>query len=113
MSTQFYSKQFSLAEISSLNAKKTVNSNHGLALFNPQIGSYQLLPLQARVDLGAMGIKGVLRIPQSSSITGTSPSDCLVLYPGHSLVGVLPLCRGAVGVFYSPSRLDNQRIKIG
>ena len=49
----------------------------------------------------------VLFIPQSSSITGTSPSDCFVLYPGHSLVGVLHLCRGAVGVFSSPSRLGN------
>ena len=29
--------------------------------------------------------EGVLRIPQSPSITGTSPSDCLVPYPGHSL----------------------------
>ena len=28
-----------------------------------------------------------------------------MLYPGHSLSGVLPLCRGAVGVFYSLSRL--------
>ena len=28
--------------------------------------------------------EGVLHIPQSSSITGTSPSDCLVSYPGHS-----------------------------
>ena len=26
-------------------------------------------------------------IPQSSSIAGTSPSDCLVSYPGHSLGG--------------------------
>ena len=26
-------------------------------------------------------------------------------YPGHSLGGVLPLCRGAVSVFYSPNRL--------
>ena len=33
------------------------------------------------------GNKGVLRIPQSSSITGSSPSDCLVLYPGRSLGG--------------------------
>ena len=30
------------------------------------------------------GNKGVLRIPQSSSITRASPSDCLVSYPGHS-----------------------------
>ena len=29
--------------------------------------------------------KGVLRIPQSSSITGTSPSDCLVPDLGYSL----------------------------
>ena len=35
------------------------------------------------------GNEGVLRIPQSSSITGTSPSDCLVSYPGHSLEWVL------------------------
>ena len=27
----------------------------------------------------------MLRIPQNPSITGTSPSDCLVSYPGHSL----------------------------
>ena len=55
---------------------------------------------------GSNGNEGVLRIPQGPSITGISPSDCLVSYPGHSLgVGVLPLCRGAVGVFYSPSRL--------
>ena len=31
--------------------------------------------------------EGVLHIPQSSSITGTSPSDCLVSYSGHSLGG--------------------------
>ena len=49
----------------------------------------------------------VLCIPQSSSITGTSPSDCLVSYPGHLLGVVLLLCRGALGVFYSPSRLAN------
>ena len=30
------------------------------------------------------GNKGVLRIPQSSSFTGASPSDCLVSYPEHS-----------------------------
>ena len=41
-------------------------------------------------------------LPQSSSITGTSPSDCLVSYPGHSFAGVLPLRIDAV---YSPSCL--------
>ena len=29
--------------------------------------------------------EGVLYIPQSSSITGALPSDCLELYLGHSL----------------------------
>ena len=31
------------------------------------------------------GIEGVLRIPQSSSISKASQTDCLVSYPGHSL----------------------------
>ena len=35
---------------------------------------------------GRNGNEGVLCIRQSPSITGTSPSDCLVSYPGHSLV---------------------------
>ena len=51
------------------------------------------------------GNEGVLCIPQSPSITGKSPLDCLVSYAGHSLGAVLLLCRGAVSVFYSPSRL--------
>ena len=33
------------------------------------------------------GNEGVLYIPQSSSITGSSPSVCFVLYPGQSLGG--------------------------
>ena len=58
-----------------------------------------MLPLQARVDDGN---EGVLCIPQSSSITGTSPSDCLVSYAGHSLgVGVLTFGRDSVGVIDS------------
>ena len=44
------------------------------------------------------GNEGVLRIPQSSSISGSSPSDCLVSYPGHLWEGV----------FYSPSWLGKQ-----
>ena len=51
--------------------------------------------------------KGVIRIPQSSSITGASPSDCFVSYVICRTLfwGVLLLCRDAVGVFYSPNRL--------
>ena len=51
-----------------------------------------------------MVIKGYFAFPGSSSISGTSPLDCLLLYPGHFWV-VLPICREAVGVFYSPRRL--------
>ena len=51
------------------------------------------------------GNEGVLCITQNSSITGASPSNCLVTYPGHSWVGVLPLSRDAVSVFYSRSQL--------
>ena len=39
---------------------------------------------------GSNGNEGVLRIPQSSNITGTAPSDCLMSYPGHSLWGAYP-----------------------
>ena len=58
------------------------------------------------------GNKGVLRIPRSPSITVTSPSDCLVSYLGHSLGGVLPLYRGAVGVFYTPSQQGNPKHEV-
>ena len=52
---------------------------------------------------GGNGNEEVLCIPQSSSITGTSLSDCLV--SGLSLGGGLPLCRDAVDVFYTPNWL--------
>ena len=42
---------------------------------------------------GSDGNKGVFRIPQSSSITRTSPSDCLVSYSGHSWGSLTPLQR--------------------
>ena len=32
---------------------------------------------------GSYGNEGVLHIPQSSSTTGASPSDCLMSYLGH------------------------------
>ena len=48
---------------------------------------------------------GVLCIPQSSSITGASPSDCLFAYPEPSLGWVLALCRDAVGILNSSSWL--------
>ena len=64
-----------------------------------------MLPRRARVDLGAMAMKGCSAFPKV--ITGTSSSDCLVSYNQDTHCGVLPRCREAVGVFYSPSRQGN------
>ena len=70
MSKQFYFKQFSLARIRSLNKKtKPINSrNHGLVQFDPSIGPCQVLPLLARVDLGAMAMKGCSAFPKTPAI---------------------------------------------
>ena len=54
---------------------------------------------------GSGGNEGVLRVPQSSNITGTSPSDCLVSYPGYSLgVGSYP--SSEVQLVYSTAITD-------
>ena len=50
------------------------------------MGPYQVLPLRARVDLGAMAMKRYSAFPQSSGIIENSPSDSLVSYPEHSWV---------------------------
>ena len=55
--------------------------------------------------MGRHGNDGVPCIPRRSSITGTSPSDCLVSYPEHSLK-VLFICIGAIDVFYSYTELN-------
>ena len=44
---------------------------------------------------GSNGNERVLRIPQSPSITGTSPSDRLVSYPEHSWVGAYSSAEGS------------------
>ena len=51
------------------------------------------------------GNEGVVHIPKSSSI-GASLSDGLVSYPEYSLEWVLLLCKDAVGIFYSSSRVS-------
>ena len=90
---QFYFQQFSLAYVRRLNIKIVLYQAIQFSI-STQLGSilyihriYQLLPLWASVDLGAMAMKGVLCIPQNSIITRTSPSDCLVPYLGHPLQG--------------------------
>ena len=81
---------------------------HGLVLFNPSIWPLSGATTPGQSVPGSDANKEVFRIPLSYIITGISSSDCLVSYPEHSSASreVLPLCREAVGVFYSPSRLS-------
>ena len=53
---------------------------------------------------GSNSNKGMLHIPQSPSIAGTSPSDCLVSYPGHSLGESYPSAE--VQLVYSTAPAD-------
>ena len=64
-------------------------------------------PIPGRTGSGSEGNKGALCILQISSITGASPLDGLESYTGHSLVGVLSICRDAAGVFNSPSEVGS------
>ena len=109
MSKQFYFKQFSLAWICSLIAK-TVNSRNQLNSIWRIDWPQSDATTQGQSGPESDGNEGVLRVPQSSSNTRTSSSDCLESYPVHSLGESLPLCRYAVGVFYSPSRLGKWQI---
>ena len=65
-----------------------------LVLFHPLIGHLSGATTPGQSGTESDGNEGVFRIPQSSSIAGTSPSDCLVSNLGHSLGGGLtPLPR--------------------
>ena len=60
-------------------------SNSSIWLINRTLSS-ATTPGQS--EPGSNGNEGVLCIFQSSSITATLPLDCLMIYPGHSMVGV-------------------------
>ena len=51
---------------------------------------------------GRDGNEEVLHIPQICK-AGASPSNGLMSYWRHSLVGILPFCKNAVSIFYSAS----------
>ena len=60
---------------------------------------------------GSDGNEGKLHIPQSSSITGTSPSDCLVSYPRQSSGEVLPLeMQSVYSTAYHPTQPTGQNL---
>ena len=79
MNSSISAIQFNISHLFALSLNVTVRSE-------PWIGPYQVLPLRAILDLGVMAMKGVFCVPQSSSLTGSSPSDCLMLYAGDSLL---------------------------
>ena len=91
MSKQFYFKQFCLASVHSIKIKTVLFQAIQFSL-STQFSS--IWPID-RTLLGATTLsqsgpgnndnEGVHHFPQSSSITGASPSDSLVPYPGHSL----------------------------
>ena len=81
MSKQFYLKKFSLTLVRCLVLGRALSG----ATTPGQSGP------------GSDGNEVMLRIPQSSSITGTSPLDCHMQDTG---CGVLLVCIGAIGVFY-------------
>ena len=64
-----------------------------LVLFNPQTQPLSGATMPGQSGPGSNGNEGEFCIPQSPSITGTSPSDCLESYPRHSLGGLISLQR--------------------
>ena len=64
-----------------------------------------MLPLRARVDLGAMAMKGYSTFPKAPALQDLTIRFFSVISRTLVVGGGLPLCRGAVSVFYSPSRL--------
>ena len=96
MSKQFYFKQFN--SVSTVLISKIFLFQAIQFCISTQFSS--ILPIDRTLSgattpgqsgPGSNGNAEVLRIPQSSSITGTSSSDCLLLYAEHSLGGLTPL----------------------
>ena len=99
MPKKIHFKQFSLAKASSSNVKKKFYLNQ-FSLLSTHFSSIWLLiwPLSGvttlcQSGLGNNGNERVPRIPQSSSTTETSVSDCLVSYLGHRFLSLIPLQR--------------------
>ena len=69
------------------------------------MGLYRVISLRVGVDLEV--IKGYSTFFKALALL--KPNHQIVLYDMQDTIlrGVLPLCRDAIGVFYSPSRLRN------
>ena len=86
MSKQFYFKQLSLAQVSSLNIKTVLflviqfSISTQFSSIWPIDRTLSSATTPSQSGPGSDGNEGVPRIPQSSGITRASPSYCLVLY---------------------------------
>ena len=116
ISTQFKSKYSLIVKnisISSYSVKSISSNSNNSVQHEYAVQFYGLKPIDRALSgttiPGNNSNEGVLRIPQSCSITGTSQSDYLVSYQDTHWK-VLPLCRDAIGVFYSPSQLGNAKL---
>ena len=68
-----------------------------------------MLPLQARVNLGAMAMKGYSAFPKAPAILEPRHQIASCHFQDTHWGGSYPLCKEAVGVFYSPSWLCQQK----
>ena len=86
MSKQFYFKQFGVVafEKGAFWLPSTTVTNFTYWPIDKTLSGANTL---SQSGLGSNGNKGILHISQNFSITGTSPSDCLVSYPGYSFGG--------------------------
>ena len=113
MLKQFYFKLISISYVSSWDVNTVLFQTIPFCL-STQFSSIWSIDrtLSGATTLGqswAVGdsYEGVFRFPQSSIITGTSPC----VSHQNTRWGLLPICRCAVGVFYSPSRLGEYWIE--
>ena len=83
--SKFYFKQVSLTQVICLHTDWESN----ISLW-PINGILSGTTTPGQNEPGSHGIESVLHILQSFSITRASPSDGLMLYAGHSLVGSYP-----------------------
>ena len=75
-------------------------------VFDLYIGPYQVLPLQARVDLRVIAMKGYSTFPKAPALleTHNQIASCHIRDSHSWLVNDLTPTQNAVDVFYNPSR---------
>ena len=99
MSKQFYFKTIQFSMSMYLNVKTILFQATQFSSIWPKDRTPSGATTPGQSGPGSDGNEEVHNIPQSSSITGTSPSDCLVSYPGYQL--------GAGGKSYSSAEMQS------